>query len=356
MNLDALLQDIVQKNEGLSDIHFKVGRSPMVRRSSELHETEYGALTKELTEGIAKSLLPPKLLEHFEKGNAVDTSHVIEGVCRFRVNCFRQRGTVALVMRYIPPGIPSLDELSLPPVLKEISLYERGMVLCTGSAGCGKSTTLAAMIQYANEREPVHIITIEEPIEFEYIDVKASVNQVEVGTDTPSFARSLRASLREDPDIILIGEMRDEETIDTGIKAAETGHLVFSTLHTTDATKTVNRIIGTFAPQQQQQVRYQLAANLKAVVSQRLVNRADGDGRFPATEVMIVTNIIGAYIIDEERTSGIPDIMAKSREQYQMQTVDQHLTDLFREGKITMEVALEAATNRADFERAMNFE
>ncbi len=356
MDLNALLNDIVAKNPGLSDIHFKAGRHPLLRINGELSETEYGQISKELTMAMAKMVLPPKLLENFEKGAAVDTSYAIPNVCRFRVNVFRQRNTAELIMRYIPPGVPSLDSLSLPPVLKEISLLERGLVLCTGSAGCGKSTTLAAMIQYTNEREALHIITIEEPIEFEYTDAKASVNQVEIGTDSPSFARSLRASLREDPDVILIGEMRDEETIDTAIKAAETGHLVFSTLHTTDATKTINRIIGTFPAHQHQQVRYQLGSNLKAVISQRLVQHVDGKQRIPAAEVLIVTPIIQAYIIDEEKTTAIPDIMAKSREQYQMQTMDQHLTELYKTGTISLEVAMEAATNPADFERALMFE
>jgi twitching motility protein PilT len=333
-----------------------VGRSPLRRINGVLSESSYGKASKELTMGMARIVLPPKLYETFEKGAAVDTSYAIAGFCRFRINVFRQRNTAELIMRYIPPGVPQLDDLSLPPVLKEVSLLERGLVLCTGAAGCGKSTTLAAMIQYTNEREPLHIITIEEPIEFEYDDVKASVNQVEIGTDSPSFARSLRASLREDPDVILIGEMRDEETIDTAIKAAETGHLVFSTLHTTDATKTINRIIGTFPAHQHQQVRYQLASNLKAVISQRLVPHADGKTRIPAAEILIVTNIIQAYIIDDEKTQSIPDIMAKSREQYQMQTMDQHLTDLYKNGSITLEVAMEAATNPGDFERALMFE
>ena len=356
MNLNALLQDLVVKNPGISDVHFKVGRNPLVRVGGKLSETKYGQINAELTAAMAKLVLPKKLMDVFDKGKAVDTSYIIPDFCRFRVNVFRQRNTVELIMRYIPPGIPSLDALNLPSVLQEISLYERGMVLCTGSAGCGKSTTLAAMIQYANEREPLHIITIEEPIEFEYQDAMASVNQVEIGTDSPSFARSLRASLREDPDIILIGEMRDEETIDTAIKAAETGHLVFSTLHTTDATKTVNRIIDTFPPHQHQQVRYQLAANLKSVISQRLVLHSGGRHRVPACEILIVTNIIQAYIIEPDKTAAIPDIMSKAREQYHMQTMDQHLTDLYKSGAITIEVAMEAATNPGDFERALLFE
>jgi twitching motility protein PilT len=356
VNINPLLTDIVAKNPGLSDIHFKVGRAPLVRVLGQLAETSYGKVSDEHTKAMAKVILNARLLEHFLKGNAVDISYVVPDVCRFRVNCFWQRGTVALIMRYIPPKVRSIDELGMPPILKEVSLYERGLVLVTGAAGSGKTTTLAAMVQHANESEELHIITIEDPIEFEYLDVKSSVNQVEVGTDVQSFGKALRSSLREDPDIILIGEMRDEETIDTAIKAAETGHLVFSTLHTTDATKTVNRIIDTFPPHQQQQVRYQLAANLKAVVSQRLVGRADGNGRVPAVEVLIVTVIIQSYIIEPEKTAFIPDIIAKGRIQYKMQTMDQHLSEMLKEGVITTEVAMAAATNASDFQRALDFE
>jgi twitching motility protein PilT len=356
VNLNALLVDIVSRHPGISDIHFKAGRAPLVRVMGTLQETSYGKVSEDLTKGMARLILNDRLHDHFNKGNAVDTSYNIGAQCRFRVNVFWQRGTVELILRYIPPQIPTLDDLNLPPVLKEIALYERGLVLCTGAAGCGKSTTLASMIQYANEREPLHIITIEDPIEFEYQDAQSSVNQIEVGQDVLSFAKALRSSLREDPDIILIGEMRDEETIDTAIKAAETGHLVFSTLHTTDATKTVNRIIDTFPPHQQQQVRYQLAANLKAVISQRLLPRADGSGRIPAIEVMIMTVIIQSYIIESEKTMFIPDIMAKSRIQYQMQTMDQCLTTLYQAGTITLETALAAATNASDFQRALEFE
>jgi twitching motility protein PilT len=356
VNINPLLSDIVAKNPGLSDIHFKVGRSPMVRVLGALKETAYGKVSDDHTKAMAKVVLNQRLMEHFLKGNAVDISYVVPDVCRFRVNCFWQRGTVELVLRYIPPKVRTIDELLMPPVLKEISLYERGLVLVTGAAGSGKTTTLAAMVQHANESEELHIITIEDPIEFEYADVKSSVNQVEVGTDVQSFAKALRSSLREDPDVILIGEMRDEETIDTAIKAAETGHLVFSTLHTTDATKTVNRIIDTFPPHQQQQVRYQLAANLKAVISQRLVPRADGNGRTPAVEVLITTVIIQSYIIEADKTMFIPDVMAKSRMQYQMQTMDQHLTDMYQKGDITLEMAMAAATNASDFQRALDFE
>ncbi len=356
LNLNGLLTDIVNKHPGISDIHFKVGRCPLVRVTGVLRETEYGKLAEDHTKAMARAILNDRLWEHFNKGYAVDISYIVPGFCRFRVNVFRQKGTVELILRYIPPTTPSIEQLNLPPILKEIALYERGLVLVTGSAGCGKSTTLAAMVKHANESEPIHIITIEDPIEFEYEDVKACINQVEVGTDVQSFAKALRASLREDPDIILIGEMRDEETIETAIKAAETGHLVFSTLHTTDATKTINRIIDTFAPHQQQQVRYQLAANLKSVISQRLIARADGQGRIPAVEILISTNIIQQYIIEADKTSFIPDVIGKSRLQYSMQTMDQHLTELFRSGVVTLEVALAAATNASDFQRALEFE
>jgi twitching motility protein PilT len=356
MNLNGLLSDIVNRYPGISDIHFKVGRCPLVRVTGVLSETPYGKLTDDHTKAMARMILNDRLWEQFNKGYAVDTSYVVPDFCRFRINVFRQKGTTELILRYIPPKTPSIDELNLPPVIKEISLYERGLVLVTGSAGCGKSTTLAAMVKHANEAEEIHIITIEDPIEFEYDDAKAAINQVEVGTDVQSFAKALRASLREDPDIILIGEMRDEETIETAIKAAETGHLVFSTLHTTDATKTINRIIDTFAPHQQQQVRYQLAANIKSVISQRLIPRADGQGRIPAVEILIATNIIQQYIIEADKTSFIPDIIGKSRMQYQMQTMDQHLTELFKAGVITHEVAVGTATNASDFQRALEFD
>lgn len=356
MNLGGLLTDIVNRYPGISDIHFKVGRCPLVRVTGVLSETNYGKLTEEHTKAMARTVLNERLWDHFNKGNAVDTSFVVPGFCRFRINVFRQKGTTELILRYIPPKTPSIEELNLPLVIKEISLYERGLVLVTGSAGCGKSTTLASMVRHANESEAIHIITIEDPIEFEYEDVQACINQVEVGSDVQSFAKALRASLREDPDIILIGEMRDEETIETAIKAAETGHLVFSTLHTTDATKTINRIIDTFAPHQQQQVRYQLAANIKSVISQRLIPRADGQGRIPVVEILISTNIIQQYIIESDKTAFIPDVIAKSRMQYNMQTMDQHLTELYKASTITYEVAYAAATNASDFQRALEFD
>jgi twitching motility protein PilT len=356
MDVNRLIASIIQKNQGCSDLHFKVGRPPLYRFAGELHETEYPKLGANHTVAIAKALLPKRLQDEFESGKAVDSSYAIKGAARFRINVFHQRGSCEITMRVIPATIPKIEELGLPEILKKISLEERGLVLNTGPAGCGKSTTLAAMINYANENLRKHIITIEDPIEFVYTDLQSSVDQVEVGMDVPDFRRALRAALRQDPDIILVGEMRDIETIDTAIKAAETGHLVFSTLHTTDATKTITRIIDTFPPYQQQQVRYQLAAQLKAVVSQRLLPRADGTGLIPAVEVLISTVHIQDQIIHAEKTVQIRDTIARGRDHYGMQTVDQHLTDLYQADIITLEAALDAASNPSDFQRALTFE
>ena len=356
MDVNRLIAAILQKFPTSSDLHFKVGRPPMARVARKLRETEYPKLQPPHTVAIAKALLNEKQFVDFEKGNAVDASYFIKGVSRFRVNAFHQRGTAELVLRVIPPTIPKIEELGLPEVLKKIALEERGMVLLTGSAGCGKSTTLAAMINYSNANERCHIITVEDPIEFVYQDQLSSVEQIEVGVDVPSFARALRAALRQDPDVILVGEMRDMETIDIAIKAAETGHLVFSTLHTTDATKTINRIIDTFPPFQQQQVRYQLASNLKAVVSQRLLPRADGKGLVPAVEILVCTLTVQDEIIHPEKTMNIRDTISRGKEHYGMQTIDQHLTELYHAGIITIEVALEAASNPSDFQRALTFE
>jgi twitching motility protein PilT len=328
----------------------------MIRVTGVLSNSDYPTLTDKHTYAIAKALLNPRQWDEFMKGYAIDLSYQIMGYCRFRVNLFHQRGNCSITMRVVPLKIPKIEELNLPEVLKKISLMERGMVLLTGSAGCGKSTTQAAMIQYSNENYKGHIITIEDPIEFLYEDFLCSVDQIEVGTDVLSFHKALRSSLRQDPDIILIGEMRDLETIDTAIKAAETGHLVFSTLHTTDATKTITRIIDTFPPHQHMQVRYQLAANLKAIISQRMLVRKDGEVMIPAVEVLVTTVTIQQQIIDPTKTIAIRDTIARGKSQYQMQTMDQHLTELYNDDIITLEAALEAATNPSDFQRALQFE
>jgi twitching motility protein PilT len=356
MDFNELLISLLKKTPRISDIHFKSGRPPMTRITGQLMNSDYPVLSDKHTHAIAKALLTPRQWEEFQKGKAIDLSYQIKGHYRFRVNVFHQRGSCEITMRVVPLKVPKIEELRLPEVLKKIAMEERGMVLVTGSAGCGKSTTLAAMIQYANENFKGHIITIEDPIEFYYDDAESSVDQIEVGTDVISFHKALRSSLRQDPDIILVGEMRDLETIDTAIKAAETGHLVFSTLHTTDATKTITRIIDQFPPHQHMQVRYQLAANLKAIISQRLLVQKNSDMMVPAVEILVATVTIQQQIIDPQKTIAIRDTISRGRSQYQMQTLDQHLTDLYNDDPITLETALTAATNPSDFQRALQFE
>ena len=285
-----------------------------------------------------------------------DTSYSIPGVARFRINIYRQRGSLAIVARVIPTEIPTIESLGLPAVLGKIAQEERGLILVTGATGSGKSTTLAAMINQINATRPCHILTIEDPIEFLHQNRKASVSQREIGPDTKNYVVGLRAALRQDPDVILVGEMRDAESIDIALKAAETGHLVFSTVHTTDAAKTIGRITSVFPAEEQLFVRNRLADNLKATVSQRLLPRADGKGRAVALEIMVVTQTVQEYIRDPSRTDGIKDVIEKGRQQYGMQSFDQHLTDLYRANIITLQTAVQAATNPSDFERALHFE
>ena len=271
------------------------------------------------------------------------------GLGRFRANVFQQRGTVGIVLRVIPFGIRTIDDLGLPPILKHIAQEERGLVLVTGTTGSGKSTTLAAMIDHVNATRSAHIMTIEDPIEYLHRDYQSIVNQREVAVDTVSFAQALRSALRQDPDVILVGEMRDLETVETALNAAETGHLVFSTLHTLDATETINRIIAVFPPHQQRQVRIQLASVLKAVVSQRLIPRADGLGRVPAVEVMVATPFIRDCIVDKDRTALIHGAMASGTSQYGMQSFDQSIFGLYQQGLVTLDEALRWASNVDDF-------
>ena len=279
----------------------------------------------------------------------VDMGYGVPGLGRFRVNIFQQRGSVGMVIRAIPFNIRSIDELHLPAVLKKITAYERGLILVTGITGSGKSTTLASMIDYINQHRTAHILTIEDPIEYLIRDRRCLVNQRELGLDTPSFATALRQALRQDPDVILIGEMRDTETIKTAILAAETGHLVFSTLHTADATETINRILAAFEPHEQMQLRLQLTGVLKAVVSQRLLPRADGKGVVPACEVMIVTPRVKDMIADPEKTRNIPKAIEEGVTSFETQSFDQSLMALLRSGLIKLEEAKAAATNPEDF-------
>src|SRR5213079_189053 len=307
-----------------------VGSYPMMRVNGTLVvASEEKRLDRHDTEGMAQGILGPDHVEKFKRNQDVDLAHSIDGLGRFRVNVFQQRGTVGLVLRVIPTRIKTVDELGLPPILKRIAAEERGLVLVTGTTGSGKSTTLAAMIDYINKTRKAHVMTVEDPIEFLHRDQQSIVNQREVSVDTKSFAFALRSALRQDPDVILVGEMRDFETIETALLAAETGHLVFSTLHTLDATETINLIIAVFQPHQQKQVRLQLASVLKAVISQRLLPRRDGNGRAPAVEVMISTPFIRDCIVAKEKTHLIPGAIAAGTSQYGMQTFDQSIFGLF---------------------------
>jgi twitching motility protein PilT len=335
---------------GASDLHLKAGAYPVMRvRGALLAASEEKRLDADELVAMSAEIMPPSVRQKFREAQEVDLAYSVVGLGRFRVNVFRQRGTVGLVLRLIPTEIRSIDDLELPVVLRTIASEERGMVLVTGTTGSGKSTTLAALIDYINRTRCAHVMTVEDPIEFLHRDHLSIVNQREVTVDTRSFAQALRSALRQDPDVILVGEMRDFETIETGLLAAETGHLVFSTLHTLDATETINRIIAVFPPHQQKQVRLQLASVLKAVVSQRLIPRCDSDGRVPAVEVMISTAFIRDCIVDKEKTHLIHGAIAAGTSQYGMQTFDQSIFGLFEQGLVSYEEALRWASNVDEF-------
>jgi twitching motility protein PilT len=348
MNIDDLLRAATSK--GASDLHLKVGAYPMMRVSGALVPLEETKrLDNEDTLAMGSGVMSAAQREKFKETQEIDLAYSVAGLGRFRCNVFQQRGTMALVLRVIPTKILTVDDLLLPPVLRHICEEERGLVLVTGTTGSGKSTTLAAMIDHINNSRCSHVMTVEDPIEFLHRDSRSIVNQREVAVDTKSFAHALRSALRQDPDVILVGEMRDFETIETGLLAAETGHLVFSTLHTLDATETINRIIAVFPPHQQKQVRLQLAAVLKAVISQRLIPRADQHGRVPAVEVLVATAFIRDCIIDKEKTHLIQGAIAQGTSQYGMQTFDQSIFGLFQQGLISYEEALRWASNIDEF-------
>jgi twitching motility protein PilT len=334
---------------GASDVHLKVGSQPIMRVNGELGPVQGNRLSQEETLKIAFSVMSPGQRETFKKKNDIDLAYSVPGLGRFRCNIFIQRGTIGLVFRVIPMRIPTIEELLLPEIIKKISLEPRGLILVTGTTGSGKSTTLAAMIDNINSSRTDHIMTIEDPIEYLHRDKRSIVNQREVGNDTESFGKALRAALRQDPDVILVGEMRDFETIQTALTAAETGHLVLSTLHTIDATETVNRIISVFPPYQHKQVRMQLASVLKSIISMRLVPKEDGKGRVPAVEVLIATATIKDCILDPDKTKMIPDVIAQGTIHYGMQTFDQSIFNLYKSGLISYEEALRRATNPDDF-------
>jgi len=311
--------------------------------------TETKRLEKADMDAVAASLLSPEQRDKFQKQLEVDVAYAVPNLGRFRCNVFQQRGTVGLVMRVIPSRVPTIDELQLPPALKKIADEERGLILVTGTTGSGKSTTLAAMLNHINNARPTHIMTVEDPIEYLHRDNKSIINQREIRTDTGSFAMALRSALRQDPDVILVGEMRDVETVETALLAAETGHLVFSTLHTLDAPESINRIVAVFPPHQQRQVRLQLASILKAVVSQRLMPRSNGAGRVAAVEVMTATPFIRDCILDKDKTHSILGAIAAGTSQYGMQTFDQSIFTHYKRGVISYDDALRFATNQDEF-------
>jgi twitching motility protein PilT len=348
MHINDLLK--IATDRGASDLHLKVGSHPVIRISGKLIPlTEQKRLMQEDTIAMAFSIMSARQKQKFKDSFEIDMAYSVPGLGRFRCNVFQQRGTVGLVLRVIPVRILTVKELLLPQVLEQIAAERRGLVLVTGTTGSGKSTSLAAMIDYINTTRTEHIMTIEDPIEFLHRDKKSLVNQREVEVDTRSFAVSLRSALRQDPDVILVGEMRDYETIETALTAAETGHLVLSTLHTLDATETVNRIISVFPPHQQKQIRIQLAAVLKSIISMRLVPRADGRGRVPAVEVLRSTAYIRDCVENKEKTKLIRDAIAQGTSQYGMQTFDQSLFHLYKTDLISFEEALRQATNPDEF-------
>jgi len=348
MHVNDLLKIAV--DQGASDLHLKVGSYPMMRIRGQLQVvSEEKKLDHEDVVAMSAAIMSTQQRQKFKETQEVDLAYSVAGLGRFRCNIFQQRGTVGLVLRVIPMQIRTIDELGLPPVLKKIAEEERGLVLVTGTTGSGKSTTLAAMIDHINKTRASHVMTVEDPIEFLHRDNRSLVNQREVSVDTKSFAYALRSALRQDPDVILVGEMRDFETIETALLAAETGHLVFSTLHTLDATETINRIIAVFPPHQQKQIRVQLASVLKAVISQRLIPRADGKGRTPAVEVLISTPFVRDAIVDKDKTHTIPSAIAAGTSQYGMQTFDQSIFGAYQQGLVSYEEALRWVSNVDEF-------
>ena len=347
MQIDDLLRIAVERKA--SDLHLKVGNFPYLRVDGQLISlSELKRLTAEDMLNMAFSIMSNRQKQKFKENAELDLAYGVAGLGRFRVNVFQQRGNVGMVLRVVPTKIRNFEELILPLVTGKICEEHRGMILVTGTTGSGKSTTLAAMVDRINSLRTDHIITIEDPIEFLHRDKKGIVNQREVEVDTHSFSVALRAALRQDPDVILVGEMRDLETIGTALLAAETGHLVLSTLHTLDAVETIQRIIAVFPPPEQKQIRLQLASTLKAIVSQRLVRRSDGVGRVPAVEVLISTGFVRDCIINPDKTRLIREAIAAGTSQYGMQTFDQSLYDLFNSGLITYEEAMINATNADD--------
>jgi twitching motility protein PilT len=348
MELDSILKHAFGKDA--SDIHLKVGRPPMLRTHGKLEPVEDASeLTADSMSAFLDVLLDDYHRAQLRERLQADLSYSVPGAGRFRVNIFRQRGEISIALRLIPPQVKTIRDLNLPHVVEQVALEHRGLILVTGTTGSGKSTTLAAMINHINQQRDRHIITIEDPIEYTHADQKCIINQREIGYDARSFPESLRGALRQDPDVILVGEMRDLETIETAILAAETGHLVMSTLHTLDARETITRAISAFPEHQRDQIRLILSSVIRGIISQRLVRRADGNGMVPAVEVLLSTALIRECIAIKEKTHEITDAIARGHATYGMQTFDQSLMNLYRGDFITYDEALAQATNPDDF-------
>ena len=343
----AVLQQMVQRNA--SDLHLKVGRPPTLRIDGHMESIDMPALKPDDLKTLAEQIMAPKHIEEFARDKEADFAFGVPGIGRFRVNAYQQRGTIAFAFRTVPFQAKTIAELNLPEVCEKIAMSPRGLVLVTGITGSGKSTALASMIHFINQNRHANIISIEDPIEFLHRDIKSHINQREVGTDTGSFDQALRRVLRQDPDVLLVGEIRDLETLDTALKAADTGHLVFSTLHTTDATQTINRVLSFYPPHQQAEVRFMLSSALQAIVSLRLVPRSDKPGRVPATEVLINTAAVRDNIRDMTKSLNIPELIREGTIQYGMQSFDQSLMNWYTKGVISYENALFYATSPSEF-------
>lgn len=350
MNIKKILEMMIAQNG--SDLHLKAGLQPVIRVDGKLMHLDFKRPSPKDMEAIADQILTPAQKDKFRRTKEVDFAFGVAGLARFRANFYIQRGSIAMVFRHVPVEIKEIDELSLPESIKELALKQRGLIFVTGTVGSGKSTTLAAMIKEINKKANKNIITIEDPIEFLHHDEKSLINQREIGTDTTSFHEALRHILRQDPDVILIGEIRDALTMEIALMAADTGHLVLSTLHTVDATQTINRVISFFPPHQHQEIRYLLSATLQAVIAQRLIPMKNG-GRIPAVEVMVVTSTIREYIIDPVKTPLIQQAIKEGVTSHGMQSFDQSLMQLVTEGGVTIEEALKNSSNPHEFSLRM---
>jgi len=347
MDIKIILKEMIER--GASDLHLKVASAPVYRINGTLVYTDYEAPNVDDMAAVAQQILSPSQRDVFESTREIDFAFGVPGIARFRANFYVQRGSVAMVFRHVPVEIKTIDDLGLPEVVKDLALRPRGLMLVTGTVGSGKSTTLASIVDIINRDTSRHVITIEDPIEFLHRDQKSIISQREIGCDTGSYADALRHVLRQDPDVILIGEIRDAESMTIALTAADTGHLVLSTMHTIDATQTISRIISFFPPHQHQEIRYLLASTMQAVISQRLVADADGLTRYPACEVMIATGTIREYIREPDKTVLIRQAIQEGFVQYQMQTFDQSLMQLYKEKKITLEAATKASSNPHEF-------